>query len=683
MNHAPLVRRLDELTAADVSVAGGKGASLGELFSAGVRVPGGFVVTRTAFEQFLAIADPESRIETWLEDLDRDRITLTEASRSIDALLENATVPAEIEEAIGSHFRMLNLDRVSIRSSATCEDGTASAWAGQLETYLNVRLEDIRDRVADCWKSIFCRRALAYGAAHGYGAGQFAVAVVVQQMVASEVSGIGFSVHPVTQEPDVRLIEACLGQGEAIVSGSVEPDQYIVDKDAGTITAARTGTQKQGLFLHPDHRQPVWQDVGPRGCLPKLTEAQVLEYAGLLDRIEAHYGIPVDTEWALEDGVFWLLQSRPITTLAAEYREDIIDQAEPWLAMGRRPLSLAELSLISHWVDTAHSGSDFQFHLDRCLGIQDASGMVTMFFSRQAMQDSVEHLVDLDRNDRGRLIGLLQQGHEIYQSGLDFLERGTPFDTLEQAADFFIKIGRFCTSLPAVTLIALEEEQITDHQVRELCEGLRARSLYPRVAHDLVHPLFVEAVAQTGFDAAERAPEIATYDELRRGQLTPKILGERLSAIDDGKNFVFQQLGPEVRVRFLSETGYLLMRQQPAATIPSTEDPNTVRGQAAWPGCHQGRARVVLSSDPEGYEMNEGDVLISIQSNPNLMPLLKQAGAIVTDEGGVACHAGIICRELKIPTIIGTGQATSKIRDGDLVEVDATQQVVRVLERAD
>jgi phosphoenolpyruvate synthase/pyruvate phosphate dikinase len=150
-----------------------------------------------------------------------------------------------------------------------------------------------------------------------------------------------------------------------------------------------------------------------------------------------------------------------------------------------------------------------------------------------------------------------------------------------------------------------------------------------------------------------------------------------------GGRFVYQILGGTERVRFVSESGYLLMRQAGRRELVPPDDPDRISGQAAWPGVHRGRARVVMSSNPEGYAIEDGEVLVSIQSNPNLMPLLRHAGAIVTDDGGVACHAGIICRELKIPTVIGTGRATSTIRTGDLVEVDATRQIVRIIERVD
>jgi pyruvate,water dikinase len=155
-----------------------------------------------------------------------------------------------------------------------------------------------------------------------------------------------------------------------------------------------------------------------------------------------------------------------------------------------------------------------------------------------------------------------------------------------------------------------------------------------------------------------------------------------LSWVKEGKKFVYHCAMGKDSVRFVDETGYLLSRIARQHQVSVVDDPDVLRGQTAWPGVHRGRARVVLAPDAVGQTIVQGEVLVSIQSSPALMPLLTRAGAIVTDEGGVACHAAIICRELKIPTLIGTGAATHAIKTGDLLEVDATSGQVRILERA-
>lgn len=679
---ATFTLRLEDLDGSQTDLAGGKGASLGELVHAGARVPSAFVVLRPAFDAFMKSADPEGRVTGWIEALDSGNQHVSETAHEIAALLADATLPDEIASAVLKAYDELGVERASVRSSATCEDGTATAWAGQLDTFLNVGRDDLLANVRACWLSIFRAPALAYGAAHGYGAGDFGVAVVVQQMVPSEVSGIGFSVHPVTQEAELGLIEACFGQGEAIVSGAIAPDQYIVELASRRILQNERGHQDKGLFLDSDSAEPVWKQLGDRGGEPKLDEAQIRQYAAILDQVQAHYGFPVDTEWAVADSEFYLLQARPITTLAAEYREKIIDDSEPWVPMVRRPLSLFEASLAGHWMDADHMGRDFGVHVDRFLAIQDSAGMLNLYGSARQLEIAVGGVGRLEREARDQLIAMLKHAHEIYEEGRKRVEDGTGFSDLKEACEYLMKVGRNTTGFPVWTLFSLEAFQVDDPEVTALAEGLRARSLYTPIAHRMVDPMVEDAARALGFSKPERAPELTTWTEMIGGGLDRDVLEHRLERLEAGDRVIYQITEKEELVRFVSETGYLQMRLAGQRQVVPPDDPDRVSGQAAWPGVHRGRARVILSSDPTGYSIDDGDVLVSIQSNPGLMPLLRHAGAIVTDDGGVACHAGIICRELKIPTIIGTGRATSTIHDGDLVEVDATQQVVTILERA-
>ena len=278
---------LHDLDSSRVAEAGGKGASLGELMRAGAPVPPGFAVLSPAFDMFLATDNCRLQVGTILDHMSQGKMPAKEAVSEIRALLTSIPVPALVAEAIATAQSHLNVELVSVRSSATCEDSGASAWAGQLETYLNIAPDQVIDRVRECWLSLFRESALAYGAAHGYGGGHFSVAVVVQQMVPSQISGIGFSVHPVTQEPNVLLIEACLGQGEAIVSGRIVPDQYSVERGTNRVLNSIVGNQKEGLFLQPQG-VAEWQTLGEAGNLRKLADAQVVQYLQMLAEIDDH-----------------------------------------------------------------------------------------------------------------------------------------------------------------------------------------------------------------------------------------------------------------------------------------------------------------------------------------------------------------------------------------------------------
>src|SRR3989344_6495780 len=215
----------------DAAIAGGKGASLGEMTQAGIPVPPGFVVLATAFEKFLDETDLNTEIDTILHAVKTDEMRSVEhASERIQKLILEAKMPKDIASAIEKDFATLDAKWVAVRSSATAEDSDSAAWAGQLDTYLNTTKKSLLKNVQRCWASLFTSRAIFYRFEKGLHASKISVAVVVQKMIQSEVSGIAFTVHPVTEDPDQMIIEAGLGLGEAIVSGQITPDSYVVDK---------------------------------------------------------------------------------------------------------------------------------------------------------------------------------------------------------------------------------------------------------------------------------------------------------------------------------------------------------------------------------------------------------------------------------------------------------------------
>ena len=302
----------------DASVAGGKGASLGEMTQAGIPVPPGFVVLAEAFEQFLRETDLGVEIDSILHKVDHKKIhTVENSSERINALILEAKMPNDIAREIRKNFGVLGAKFVAVRSSATAEDSSTAAWAGQLETYLNTTERDLLKNVQKCWASLFTPRAIFYRFEKGLHKHKISVAVVVQKMVQSEISGIAFSVHPVTQDRNQLIIEAGYGLGEAIVSGQVTPDSYVVEKEPRRIADINVNIQARGLYRAAGGGNE-WRDIPARlSAKQVLTNAQILKLAAIVLKIERHYGFPCDIEWAFERGAFYITQSRPITTLSS------------------------------------------------------------------------------------------------------------------------------------------------------------------------------------------------------------------------------------------------------------------------------------------------------------------------------------------------------------------------------
>jgi phosphohistidine swiveling domain-containing protein len=284
--HDALIIDLAEVSADSVATVGGKAANLGELIRAGFDVPAGFCVTTEAYRR----AVRGTSVETG---------SPTDAAAARAAVLD-APFPPSVADAVRAAYGRLEPGAdapVAVRSSATAEDLPGASFAGQQDTYLDVvGIDDVLDAVHRCWASLWTDRAVAYRAAQGIDAGGVALAVVVQRMVAAESAGVLFTADPVTGRRRQAVLDAARGLGDAVVSGAVDPDHFVVDTASGRILDRRSG------------------DAGASD--PSLTDAQVRALARLGDRIESAIGSPQDIEWALDaDGRLWLTQTRPITTL--------------------------------------------------------------------------------------------------------------------------------------------------------------------------------------------------------------------------------------------------------------------------------------------------------------------------------------------------------------------------------
>ncbi len=255
------ILNLKDITKKDMVIAGGKGASLGEMAKSKISVPPGFVVLASAFDKFYGSAFPEN-----------------------------------LSKEILAEFKKLKTKYVAVRSSATAEDSLSVSWAGQLESYLNVAEKNLIKSIEKCWASLYSPRAISYRTQKGLNKKKISVAVVIQKMIRSEISGVCFTVHPVSGDRNEVVIEAGRGLCEAIVGGKITPDTYSVNKRnigfRNLYLAAKSVQRKQ-----------------------KLSDKQIIKLAELCQKIEKLFKYPQDIEWAFAKGKFYILQSRPITTL--------------------------------------------------------------------------------------------------------------------------------------------------------------------------------------------------------------------------------------------------------------------------------------------------------------------------------------------------------------------------------
>jgi len=316
-----------DVAAGDLPLVGGKGANLGELTQAGFPVPKAFCVTTDAYRAFIASAGLQDPILAQLDGCDYDDVgDLAARAARIRDMIIGATMPLDIEQAIRDSYAALEAELgaaldVSVRSSATAEDLPGMSFAGQQDTYLNVRgIDAVLDHVKRCWGSLWTDRAVSYRHRQGFAHDEVLLAVVVQEMFPSEVSGVMFTANPLTSNPDEIFLNASWGLGEAVVSGQVNPDQYIIARPALTIREKRIHDKKI-MTVRRDDLQGSCEAEVPEDKRHRetLSDDRVIDLARIGVGIEAHYGFPQDIEWGFANGRFALLQSREVTAADLDF----------------------------------------------------------------------------------------------------------------------------------------------------------------------------------------------------------------------------------------------------------------------------------------------------------------------------------------------------------------------------
>ncbi|MBI4094630.1 MAG: hypothetical protein HY435_00335 [Candidatus Liptonbacteria bacterium] len=799
------IRDFRNINKNQAALAGGKGASLGEMTQASIPVPPGFVILSTAFERLIEKTDLDVEIDAILDSVNHKEIHTTEkAAEKIQALIMGAEMPADIANEVQAYFKELDAKWVAVRSSATAEDSSTAAWAGQLESYLNTTEGSLLENVKKCWASLFTPRAIFYRFEKELHKQKISVAVVVQKMVESEVSGIAFSVHPVTQDRNQLIIEAGFGLGEAIVSGQITPDSYVVEKKPRQIIDKNVFVQARGLYRAAGGGNE-WRDIPKEiGERQVLTDEEIMELAEIVLKIEKHYGFPVDIEWAREKNTFFIVQSRPITTLgqtkATEGKRDLVKEyglnRSTWTYKGLHgvlhtffPLGrLTGFAMIGFFGDGARITLFFvkDNYIHWYWNDNELTRIREVFFDR--LKKNKNYLKELEAEWMNKVgdfekilkrvdavdLSLLQDEElaslydDFYKKYIDeykyFMTLG---DAISMHADRYLVpefqkiLGREFTAVFPKLIVPqylsfIEEEsrerEKLAHIIREK-GSVDWRALEEHANRFFyIHNNYAKGIYLAAADFEKMIQEdieknVESAKDTRKQQLIEKqqlikkynlsswhltllyVMDEFFKLQDTRKKYVL--ISSYYQFKFLKEAErrsgvnfnllqysiYLEFRDVLKGTIDTemlverqkicmcvhvgdsfkiiygadaerafeffqkdVGDQKELKGMIASTGKVRGRVKKILKIH-DMANMEEGDILVSSMTRPEMVPAMKLAAAIVTDEGGVTSHAAIVSRELHIPCIIGTKNATSVLKDGDIVEVDADKGVIKILEQ--
>ncbi len=655
-----LIRAFKNLSKNDATIAGGKGASLGEMTRAGIPVPPGFVILSNSFERFIQETDLIQEIDAILDKVNHQEIhTVESASEQIKDLILSKEMPKDIAIEISRFFKELDSEFVAVRSSATAEDGKEHAWAGQLESYLNTTEVDLLDKIKHCWASLFTPRAIFYRFEKGLHTTKISVAVVVQKMVESEVSGIAFSVHPVTEDYNQLIIEAGFGLGEAIVSGQITPDSYVVEKDPRRIIDINVSTQDRAL--HRSHTGGnEWKKVPEsKASSQVLNEAQILELSEIIMKIENHYGFPCDIEWANQNGKFYIVQSRPITTLS---NKTFIQQKQTFIKAYTRNFSII---MQQAWFAANKEG------LIKKLGLKDYPYNPPYLYY---MKDGVEEVWENTKANHWLLDQILEKFksdkkffdeiYDNYYKRLAEIEEWwkreiTTISDLQTFIDFvYDEVSDF-----VILYAALMNEKVPE-EYKEKAKKFREKDVLFAECNTAIWKALNNIYPDLGY--------LVVY--ITREELGGKIDKDQLEKRDSGFALV-----PDIFVGTISFENLVNKFPEFEFEIEKIDHgDNLLNGQSAFKGKVKGIVRIVKRKD-QVEQMLDGEIIVSPMTTPDMVPAMKKALAFVTDEGGITCHAAIIAREMQKPCIIGTKFATQVLKDGDEIEVDADRGIVNIL----
>ncbi len=334
------VLSFEEADKRKLNLVGGKVSGLGELLKAGFPVPPGFAVTSVAYREFIRYNSLTEKIDELLSPIieSPDNYTLLEeVSSRIRNLIEKSEIPEVIkDEVLSAYFRLGEISGISdpgvaVRSSATAEDMDDASFAGQHDTYLNVRGgEEVIDKVRRCWASLFTPRVILYRIRHGIDHSEAQMGVAVQKMVKSEKSGVMFTIHPTSGRRDVVVVEAVWGLGEGLVSGICTPDSHVINKITHDVEERRISSKEIMVVYDEEKMDNVTVEVPENmKAIPCLSDEELSELVRIAREIEKYYGTPQDIEWAI-DGTLkfphnvFILQSRPETVWSKKDRGPVI-----------------------------------------------------------------------------------------------------------------------------------------------------------------------------------------------------------------------------------------------------------------------------------------------------------------------------------------------------------------------
>lgn len=591
---------------------GGKADSLIKLVKMGVPVPEFFVVPSSYFKEFVIYNKLEKKI------LD---LVKKQNYNSVKQLVLSSTFSDKMKNEIFDKVKELKLSEMSVRSSASNEDGKVKSFAGQYETFLNVKPSELLSKIVCCWLSILEDNVLSYIGDDEFNI--YSVNVVVQKMINPDFAGVAFSKNPTSRSENYSLIESCRGVGEKLVSGETTPTRYIVRRELGVADLM----------------------IGEK----MLSDKNISDIENYILKIEKEYKLPVDVEWCILDDCVYILQARPITAF--------VDEVISFDKRISRQKCLFELEIYNQGEFSGIKELTNGYYYFKPLFHVESPEITHIFYDLISLEEYPNSMLrELDRN-----YDKLYSGYEKVKENCKFLE-----GVITQKNKFDINefVSKIIEIQPYSTLGNLiGHNWKVSQRVKDLL--VEYRNKFDAIIYKSTDYLFERLPSIVSEEYHAYLPVLSLAEIMGKKTIKKAELKKRLNGFVfyDGKiNFCSLQ-------EFCDKNKFEIKKNQPK------ED--ALRGAVAYSGKVTAAAKVILSTK-DFDKFNIGDILVTSMTTPKFTSIMQKASGIITDEGGVTCHASIVARELKVPCIVGTKHATQTIKDGDIIILDANSGVVQI-----
>lgn len=550
-------------------------------------------------------------------------IELSNDLEQIKKAIDQASFPKDLETEIFKFWEEYHFTKAAVRSSASNEDGQEKSFAGQYETFLNVDKSSLLKKIKDCWKSLFEENVKVY---NNNSLNQV-MNVIVEEMIDAEYSGVAFSIDPTNKGNNYSAIEVCKGLGEQLVSGSITPNTLMVRRE----------TFRADLIIGKMY----------------LNDDNVLKLEKIILKIEEIFGKPVDIEWCMKEKEIYILQTRPITA-----RNTSVDLYRKVIS---REKTIIETEIYYKGEYEGIKSLTKNLYYFKPLFIYDKEKEITnVYYNDTALEENPQNIYYYMQKDINKTKAMYNKAlssckylNEIIDSDAridfdykEFIQNMLiiyPFTSLGNLAGYYENIS---SELKELLVNFRNNYDYILYKANEYLHAI-AKNMVSKEYQQYIKFLFIEEIFQN------KMPSMDTLKKRKNGYI---FFDNKFELVENPSSW-------------LKKRNIL---------IKSLQNGKTIKGNIAFNGKITGRVCQVFKKD-DFKKFEKGNILVTTMTTPKFTPILKIAGAIVTDEGGITCHAAIIARELKIPCIIGCKNATEVLKDDMIVEVNANEGIINII----